>query len=40
MKNGRLILWKAIAIFDILETSWQTGLFLAKDDSENYSQDQ
>ena len=35
MKIGRLILWNAFAICEMLKTSWQTGQHLMKGDSEN-----
>ena len=39
MKNGGLILWKAVAICEVSKTSWQMGL-LFKDDLENYPKGQ
>ena len=40
MKNGGLILWKAIAICDMSQTSWQMGKRHTRDDLENRSKGQ
>ena len=37
MKNGRLILWTAVAICEVSKTSWQKGKLSMKDDLENHS---
>ena len=39
-KNVGLILWNAIAIWEMSKTSWQMGKLPMKDDSENHSKDQ
>ena len=35
-KNGGLIPWHAIAIFEMFKTSWQTGKPMVKGDSEKH----
>ena len=40
MKNGLLILWNAIAIFELSKTFWQMGKLPMEDDSENHLKDQ
>ena len=40
MKNGRPILWTAIAICEMFKTSWQMGKHLMQGDSEKHSKAQ
>ena len=36
MKSGGLVLWTAVAICEMLKTSWKTGTHFMEGDSENH----
>ena len=40
MKSGGLVLWSAIAIFEVSKTRWQKGKLLVKCDLQNHSKEQ